>query len=162
MGEPMNKSTTPAPPYPTQQPQGHFVPGHWVPAGPQLPKSSGYRVATGVLVIGLGCFLLLVSLFMVRYAIEYEYTLATVMAVSTVIAALVNLTSGILLLVNHRGRGRGAPVTVLAAAALPLLLTAIGVIGEAAFQGVLVMSSVLAIPVFVVMGIGLAKEKRGA
>ena len=160
----MNESTTPAPPYPTQppQPQGQFVPGHWVPARPQLPKSSGYRVASGIIAIALGGFLLLISSILVYQAFTYGLVGGVLVAVLTVVAGFGNLISGIVLLVQHRNRRRSAPTAVLVFAALPLLPALISIVGEVGVPVLSVVSVVLAIPLFVVMGIGLTKEKRGA
>ncbi|HEX9227667.1 MAG TPA: hypothetical protein VF885_13600 [Arthrobacter sp.] len=158
----MNESTTPAPPSPTQPPQGQYVPGHWVPAGPQLPKSSGYRVASGILAVALGGFLLLISSVLAYQAFTYGLVGGVLVAVLTIAAGLGNLISGIVLLVQHRSRRGSAPKAVLAFAALPLLPALISIIGEVGAPILSVVSVVLAVPLFVVMGIGLAKEKRGA
>ena len=159
----MTESTTPAPPtQPPTPPQGQFVPGHWVPARPQLPKSSGYRVASGIIAIALGGFLLLISSILVYQAFTYGLVGGVLVAVLTVVAGFGNLISGILLLVQHRSRRRSAPTAVLTFAALPLLPALISIVGEVGVPVLSVVSVVLAIPLFVVMGIGLTKEKRGA
>lgn len=158
----MNESTTPTPPHPAHQPQEQHVPGYWVPAVPQLPKSSGHRVASGIIAIALGGFLLLTSNILVWQAFEYSSAAGAFAAVLTIVAGLGNLISGVVLLVQHRGRRRAVPLTVLAFAALPLLPAIISIVAEVGAPVLLIISLVIAVPLFIVMSIGLAKENRSA
>lgn len=155
----MYESTTPAPP--AQQPYSQqYAPGRWVPAGPQLPKSSGYRVASGIIAIVLGCFLFLPAGLVLKLASDWDYTVAAVVAVLGFASALGSLTSGIVLLAKHRGRRRATPVAVLAFAVLPLLLGLFSLVGVIGYTILFLVAAVFSIPLIIVMGIGLAKEKR--
>lgn len=141
-------------PYPPQQ----YAPaGQWPQAGPPRPKSSGYRVAAGIVEIVLGVWLILPSI--AGFGLGGG---AAFMGFLALVAALGNIAAGIVLLAHQRNRTQGAPVTSLSFAGLALLLGLIGLsvpyIGGALF----VFALVLATPVLIVMGLGLAKEKRTA
>jgi hypothetical protein len=153
----MNENIAPPPQYPDKQ---QAPAGQWVPSGPPLPKSSGYRVASGIVAIVLGCWLFIAS--MASFASNYFSSgLVTLMSLLFLVAALGNLTSGIVLLAKNRSRLRAAPVTVLTFAALPLLLGLAGFFGGYTYSILVVASSLIfSVPVFIVMGIGLSREKR--
>jgi MFS family permease len=154
---------TPAPQYPAQQPHPlQSAPAdRWGPACSRLPKSSGYRIASGIIAIVLGCFLFLPAIALIAYASSYLYPAAGAIAILALVAALGNLTSGIVLLAKHRGRRRAAPVAVLSIAAFPVLLGLAGFLDGVSYAILLIISAVLSIPLFIIMGIGLAREKRG-
>jgi hypothetical protein len=139
-------------PYPPQQ----YAP-QWQPAGPAKPKSSGFRVASGIIGIVLGTWLLVPSI-----AGFASGSSTSFMAFLILIAALGNITAGIVLLANQRGRTRGAPITSLSLAGFALLLGFIGLGVEYYGAALLVSSLLLATPILIVMGIGLSREKRGA
>lgn len=154
----MNQHVQPAP-YTDQQ---QYAPaGQWVPAAPPRPKSSGFRIAAGIIAIVQGLFLFVPAIAIVVHAFNFVYPAAFVMAVLALAAAIGNLTAGIVLLVKHRDRHRTTPVAVLAFAALPLLLGAAGYYIGLSFALLHFFSGILSIPTLIVMGIGLAKEKRG-
>lgn len=71
----------------------------------------------------------------------------------TLIGCFGSIASGIVLLVKQRDRGRGAPITMISVAGVALLLS------FASF-GQFVFSFMFALPIFIVMGIGLARESR--
>ncbi|WP_427004745.1 hypothetical protein [Pseudarthrobacter sp. H2] len=137
-------------PYPPQQ----YVP-QWAPAGPRLPKSSGFRVASGIVGIVLGAWLFIPSIAGFGHGLAF-------LAFMVLIAALGNLVAGIVLLANQRGRLRGAPVTALSFAGFTLFLGLIALAVEYFGPALLVTTLPLATAVLVVMGIGLSREKRGA
>ncbi|WP_285245832.1 hypothetical protein [Pseudarthrobacter sp. fls2-241-R2A-127] len=76
------------------------------------------------------------------------------------VAALGNVTTGIVLLASQRSRNRGAPITSLSFAGVALLtaLLAVPFLGGA----VLVFAVLLATPVVILLGLGLAREKSAA
>ncbi|MFF1880165.1 hypothetical protein ACFVVC_01685 [Pseudarthrobacter sp. NPDC058196] len=150
-------------PYPQQQPYGQqpqyapYPPQQYAPqwAPPSAkPKSSGFRVAAGIVGIVLGFFTLIEA--------GPGFGHNAFIALLLLIAALGNITSGILLLVTQRGRTRGAPITAISFAGFALLasLMAIAVpyYGGAPF----IIDVLLATPVIVVMSLGLSRETRGA
>ncbi|XAS62573.1 hypothetical protein ACOM2C_03500 [Pseudarthrobacter sp. So.54] len=140
-------------PYPPQQ---YAPPAPWK-MGPPKPKSSGHRVASGIVGIVLGVWLLMPSI-----AGFSNGSSTAFMAFLVLVAALGNLTAGIILLANQRGRGPGAPITSLSFAGFALLLGLIG-LAVSYFGAALFLSSlILAAPVLIVMGIGLSREKRSA
>jgi hypothetical protein len=145
-------------PGPYAQPHaGYFQqPGQWAPAGPPKAKSSGYRVAAGIVEIVLGTWLLVPSIAGFQYGDGTAF-----MAFLVLVAALGNITSGIVLLANQRSRNQGPAVTSLSFAGLALLLGLIG-LGVPYFGPALLVSAmILATPVLIVMGIGLTRERRG-
>lgn len=138
-------------PYPPQQ----FAPaGQWSHFGPPPPKSSGYRVTAGIVGIVLGAWLFLQFLVGVSLGLGFLAFLSLVVAVGT-------LTSGIVLLAKQRGRLRGAPITVLSFVGFALLVGLIH-LGTSAGAGMFVFTFLLSVPVLIVMGLGLSREKRGA
>ncbi|MHC6231747.1 hypothetical protein ACX5I6_19620 [Arthrobacter sp. MMS24-T111] len=127
-----------------------FAPQWYTPA-PE-PKSSGLRVAAGIVGIVLGALLLFPALAGFAHNVIAGFLL--------LVAALGNVTTGIVLLASQRSRNRGAPITSLSFAGFALLtaLLAVPFLGGA----VLVFAVLLAIPVVILMGIGLAREKSAA
>jgi hypothetical protein len=138
-------------PYPQQQ---YGQPGYWPQAGRPKAKSSGFRVASGIIGIVLGAFLLMPSI------AGFGHGGVDFMAFLILVAALGNITAGIVLLANQRGRSLGPLVTSLAFAGLALLLGLIGLAVPYYGGTLLVFTFLLASPILVVMGIGLSREKR--
>lgn len=154
---------TQAPPTPYgQQPYAppQYAPyppaAQWAPAGPLKPRSSGFRVAAGIVGIVLGTWLFIPSI------AGFSEGSAAFMAFLILVAALGNITAGIVLLANQRGRSQGSPITSLSFAGFALLLGFIGLVVEYYGAALLVTTLLLASPVLIVMGIGLSREKRGA
>lgn len=131
-------------PYPPQQsaPQ-------WGQTPPK-PKSSGYRLAAGIVGIVLGFFLLMGS--------SVGFAANSICGLLLLLAGLGNITAGIVLLAMQRGTTRGAPITTITFAGFALLtaLLAIPFTGGA----ILFVTVLLATPVLVVMGIGFSRENR--
>ncbi|MDQ0664544.1 phosphoglycerol transferase MdoB-like AlkP superfamily enzyme [Arthrobacter ulcerisalmonis] len=132
-------------PYPPPQ-----YPPQWGQAALAKPKSSGFRIASGIISIVLGFFLLLEA--------GPGFGHNAFIALLLLIAALGNISGGIVLLVMQRGRTSGAPITSISFAGFALLVslmaTAVPYYGAAPF----VIDLLLATPVLVVMGIGLSRE----
>ena len=84
------------------------------------------------------------------------------MSFLVLVAALGNVTAGIVLLANQRSRNQGQPITSLSLAGFAVLLGLIGLTVPIFGAALLVTSLLLAAPVLIVMGIGLSREKRGA
>lgn len=142
-------------------PQYYPPAGSWVPPGPPLPESSGYRVAAGVIAIVHGSILLTPSLALVGFAMREGQPAASALVFVALAAAVGNLISGIVLISRGCRRGRAAPAAVMACAAFPAIL---GVAGFALghFHAVLLtFSLIFAVPVAIILGVGLVKEKRG-
>lgn len=145
-----------APPQYAPYPQQQYPPAaQWAPAGPLKPKSSGFRVAAGIVGIVLGTWLLMPSI------AGFSDGSAAFMAFLILVAALGNVTAGIVLLANQRGRSQGSPITSLSFAGFALLLGFIGLAVDYYGAALLVTTLILAAPVLIVMGLGLAKERRG-
>jgi hypothetical protein len=140
-------------PYPPQQ---YTVP-QWQLAAPAKAKSSGYRVAAGIVEIVLGTWLLIPSI-----AGFSNGSSTAFMAFLVLVAALGNIAAGIVLLANQRGRGQGSPITSLSFAGFALFLGLIGLAVTYFGAALFVSALLLATPVLIVMGIGLSREKRGA
>ncbi|WP_461189348.1 hypothetical protein [Arthrobacter sp. Z4-13] len=123
----------------------------WYPAAP-VPKSSGFRVAAGTVGIVLGAVLLFGSM--------AGFGSNAIAGLLLLVAALGNITTGIVLLASQRGRTRGAPITSISFAGFALLaaLLAVPFLGGA----VLFFVVLLAVPVSILLGLGLAREKSGA
>lgn len=132
-------------PYPPQQ----YAPQWSQPVAPK-PKSSGFRVAAGIIGIVLGFVLLL--------ACGVGFRANAVAGLLLLIAALGNIASGIVLLAMQRGKTRGAPITAISFAGFALLagLMAIPFVGGA----ILFFTVLLATPLLVVMGLGLSREMK--
>lgn len=135
-------------PSPRQPALGHNpYPLHaYQQSGPALPKSSGYRLASGIVGICLGVWLFFSFLIGVSLG-------QSAILILTLIGCFGSIASGIVLLVKQRDRGRGAPITMISVAAVALLLS------FASF-GQFVFTFMFALPIFIVMGIGLAREGR--
>lgn len=131
-------------PYPPQQ----FAP-QWSPAALK-PRSSGFRLAAGIVGIVLGFVLLLAS--------GAGFHANAIAGLLLLIAALGNIAAGIVLLAMQRGNTRGAPITSISFAGFALLaaLMAIPFAGGA----ILFFTVLLATPVLIVMGLGLSREMR--
>jgi hypothetical protein len=142
-----------------QPPQGSYYqqPGQWASSVKQKPKASGYRIASGIVGIVLGSWLFIPSIAGLSNGSSTAF-----MALLILIAALGNVTAGIVLLANQRSRNQGPPVTSLSFAGLALLLGLIGLAVTYFGAALFVSSLLLATPVLIVMGLGLAKERRGA
>lgn len=123
----------------------------WYPPAPQ-PKSSGFRVAAGIVGIVLGVVLL--------FGAMAGFGSNSIAGLLLLVAAVGNVTTGIVLLASQRGRTRGAPITSISFAGFALLaaLLAVPFIGGA----VLFFVVLLAAPVIILLGLGLAREKSGA
>ncbi|MFF2245909.1 hypothetical protein ACFVTM_17210 [Arthrobacter sp. NPDC058130] len=141
-------------PYPPQQ----YPPAaYWPQASPLKPKTSGYRVASGIVGIVLGVWLFIPSI-----AGFSNGSSTAFMAFLVLVAALGNITAGIVLLANQRNRNQGPPVTSLSFAGFALLLGLIGLAVTYFGAALFVSSLLLATPVLIVMSLGLAKEMRTA
>lgn len=141
-------------PYPPQQ----YMPAtQWARLGPPRPESSGFRVAAGIVGIVLGTWLFIPSI------AGFQNTGGVVfMAFLILVAALGNITAGIILLANQRSRTRAAAVTSLSFAGFALLLGLIGLAVSYFGAALFVSSLLLSVPILIVMGIGLSREQRGA
>lgn len=121
----------------------------WGQTAPRL-KSSGFRVAAGIVGIVLGFFLLIASIVASSYNGFGGFLL--------LVSALGNITSGIVLLAMQRGRGRGAPITAISFAGFALLVSFLSTTYIGA--GAMVFAILLGTPVLVVMGLGLSREMK--
>ena len=140
---------------PQPQPGTYFQPpGYWVPVGPAMPKSSGYRVAAGIVEIVLGLWLFFPAVLGFRDSWE-------VLGFLFLVAALGNLIGGIVLLVKHRDRAPAVPVTSLTFAGLAALLVFVALIADFYGAGLATLTFPVVAPVLIVMSLGLAREKRG-
>lgn len=113
---------------------------------PALPKSSGYRLASGIVGICLGVWLFFS--FLIGVSLGQGAVL-----ILTLIGCFGSIASGIVLLVKQRDRGRGAPITMISVAGASLIIS---FTGFAQF----LFTFMFALPIFIVMGIGLAREAR--
>ncbi|UKA76445.1 hypothetical protein [Arthrobacter sp. FW306-07-I] len=123
----------------------------WYQAAPES-KSSGLRVAAGIVGIVLGAFLLFASI--------AGFGSNAIAGFLLLVAALGNVTTGIVLLASQRSRTRGVPITTITFAGFALLVSLLAVPflgGAVLFFGVL-----LAAPVVILLSLGLAREKNGA
>lgn len=143
-------------PYPEQLqwPYGAYAKAPHGP-GPNRPGSSGFRVAAGIVGIVCGVWFLVPSIAGFQNGGGDAF-----MAFFILVAALGNITAGIVLLANQRQRGRRAPVASLGFAGLAMVLGLIGLAVPYYGPALLVSAVVLAAPVLIVMGIGLDKEKH--
>lgn len=161
--QPQYPQAAPAPygqqPY-TQQPYGQPQYGpyppqaapQWAPAAQPKRKSSGFRLAAGIVGIVLGFFLMMGS--------SAGFSANSIAGLLLLLAGLGNITTGIVLLAMQRGTTRGAPITSITFAGFALLaaLLAIPFTGGA----IIFVTVLLATPVLVVMGIGLSREMKEA
>ncbi|MFF2299791.1 hypothetical protein [Arthrobacter sp. NPDC058127] len=72
----------------------------------------------------------------------------------TLFACLGSIASGIVLIAKQRGPGRGAPITMLSVAGASVIVSFTSF-------GQFLFTFMFALPIFIVMGIGLAREARG-
>lgn len=129
---------------------------HTAPFGQLRAKSSGFRVAAGIVSIVFGTLLLIPAIAGLRSS-DIAF-----MGLLILLAALGNITCGILLLANQRSRTKWAPVTSMSTAGFALLLGFIGLTIDYYGGPLLVISMLLAAPVLILMGIGLSRENRTA
>jgi hypothetical protein len=125
---------------------------------PNRPKSSGFRVAAGIVGIACGTWFLVPSF--AGFQNEGEGGVVF-LAVLILVAALGSTTAGIVLLANQRQRGPAAPVTSLGFAGFTMLLGLVGLAVPYYGAALLLSAVALAGPILIVMGLGLAREKRG-
>lgn len=171
----MNDSI-PVPRYPGNQAPGSYGPPQYAPhynAGqpqqpfgayamgahgskPGRPKSSGFRVAAGIVGIICGVWFVVPSI-----AGFQDEGGTAFMALLILVAALGNVAAGIVLLANQRQRSQWAPVASLVFAGFAMLLGLTGMAVPYYGPALLVSAVALAAPVLIVMGIGLAKERHG-
>lgn len=139
---------------PPQQGAYYQQPGQWVPGAPTGPKSSGSRVAAGIVEIALAIWLFFPATVGLSNGQSF-------LGFLFLVAFLGNMVAGILLLIKHRGRAQSLPITTLSFAGFAALLSLVAALSG--FYGVVmpIMTLPLAVPVLIIMGIGLAKEKRG-
>ncbi|MEW1820397.1 hypothetical protein AB0323_06320 [Arthrobacter sp. NPDC080031] len=131
-------------PYPQQYAQA----SQWgYPLAPATPKSSGARVASGVVALVLGVWLVMSSMIGISLGTAFASFLTLLVAVFTIAA-------GIVLLAKQRERQRWVPITLLSLAGAGLLLSL-------ASPGQFVITFILSAPIFIVMGIGLWRETQG-
>ncbi|MBT2588553.1 hypothetical protein [Arthrobacter sp. ISL-95] len=138
---------------PRQQP---FAPQYAPAPRPGQPemKASGRRKAAGIVGIILGILLLLPALVML------EDTHLGVMAFLMFLTALGNITVGILILVKLGARAKWAPVTLLSTSATAVMLGIIGPLLDLFNLALLMISLPLVIPIGLLLGSELAKQKR--
>lgn len=136
-------------PYPVQPAVGHnpYPLQAYQQPSLGLPKSSGYRLASGIVGIALGVWLFFS--FLIGVSLGHGAVL-----ILTLIGCFGSIASGIVLIAKQRERGRGAPITMISVAGASLIAST----GFAQF----LLTFMFALPIFIVMGIGLAREARGA
>lgn len=123
------------------------------PALPEV-KASGRRKPAGIMAIILGALLLLPALVMLEDAD------LGLMASLLFLAALGNMTIGVLVLVKLGGQSNWAPVALMIAAASVVILGIIGPIFGLFNLALLMISLPLVVPIGILAGLELAKEKR--
>lgn len=135
------------------------VPQQYARAGYPLqvvPKSSGLRIAAGILGVLLGTWTFVPSI--AALSTGTAIALATLILVS----GLANITAGILVLVNQRARTRWAAITLLSTAGFTVLLGLFSLRIDY-FGGALIFTVLLlAMPIGILLGMALGKEKRPA
>lgn len=138
-------------------------PGQWVyqMAAPLKAKSSGYRVAAGIVAIVLSLLELLLFGNAVALAASFGITVFVAAAIAHFILGVGAMTTGVVLLAQHRRRGRKAPISLLVFAALTVLTAIALLVKDLQHTFFLIGGSLLAVAVLIVLGIGFAKEKRG-
>jgi hypothetical protein len=114
--------------------------------GQAIPQASGYRLASGIVGIALGAWLFFS--FLIGVSLEQGGVL-----ILTLIACLGSIASGIVLVAKQRDRGRGAPITMISIAGVSLILSFTSF-------GQFLFTFMFALPIFIVMGIGLTRESR--
>lgn len=132
-------------PYPGQPAVGHnpYPLQAYQQPSPALPKSSGYRLASGIVGIALGVWLFFS--FLIGVSLGQGAVL-----ILTLIGCFGSIASGIVLIAKQRERGRGAPITMISVAGASLIVST----GFAQF----LLTFMFALPIFIIMGIGLARE----
>ncbi len=135
-------------PYPGQRAFGHnpYPLQAYQQPGSALPKTSGYRLASGIVGMGLGVWLFF------SFVIGVSMGLGA-MFILTLIGCFGSIASGIVLVAKQRDRGRGAPITMISVAGASLIVS---FTSPAQF----LFTFMFALPIFIVMGIGLAREAR--
>lgn len=114
---------------------------------PPVERSSGYRLSAGIVGIVLGAWLFL------SFLIGVSFQQGAVLLM-TLVSCFGAIAAGIVLLVQQRRRGRAAPIVMICVAGVALLFS-FGSFGQFFF------TFLLTTPIFIVMGIGLAREARG-
>ncbi|QOD06146.1 hypothetical protein [Pseudarthrobacter sp. BIM B-2242] len=132
-------------PYPPQQ----YAQQWSQPVAPK-PKASGFRVAAGIVGIVLGFILLLAS--------GVGFGANVIAGLLLLIAALGNIAAGIVLLAMQRGKTRGAPITAISFAGFALLAAIMAI--PFAGGAILFFTVLLAVPLLVLMGMGLSREMK--
>lgn len=118
--------------------------------GASKPRSSGLRVGAGIVGIVLGAVLLLAS--MAGFASN------AIAGLLLLVAALGNITTGIVLLASQRERTHGAPITSISFAGFALLAALLAV--PFLSGAVLFFAVLLAAPVIILLGLDLSRVKR--
>ena len=133
-----------------------YGPPAWHFVAPPKGKSSGYRVASGIVSIVSGVLLSFLSIPGLSYGGG-----TAVMALFNLLTGLGVITAGIILLASQRSRRQGAAITALAVVGLALLLSIIEVevpyFGWASFIFTLVVTT----PIFILLGLDVSRKKRG-
>ncbi|MEV7663542.1 hypothetical protein [Paenarthrobacter sp. NPDC089316] len=138
-------------PYPQR-----FAPQYAPAPRPGLPdmKVPGRRKAAGIVGIILGVLFLLPALVML------EDTHLGFMALLIFLTAFGNITVGILILVKFGARTKWAPVTLLSTSGTAVMLGIIGPLLDLFNFALLIITLPLAIPIALLLGSDLAKQKR--
>jgi uncharacterized membrane protein HdeD (DUF308 family) len=150
-------------PYPGQPAYGQnpYAQSAYQQPGVMGPKSSGFRVASGIVTLVLGVWALLASIAGGRMYADYDaYVPAMVFTVLFLLLGLGLLAGGIVLLVKRRGRKPLVPLVVLGLAATACIVSVISTARDLYGVAPTVITFLLALPIFIVMGIGLAREKN--
>lgn len=134
-------------------------PQQYAPA-PQQAKSSGYRVASGIVAIVLSLLELVFFANSAYMAAAWSAGAYIITAVVLAILGLGTLTTGIVLLAQHRRRNRITPLVLMALSASAILASAVLLVSELYGAPFLIVSVLLGVPILIVLGIGLSKEKR--
>jgi hypothetical protein len=146
-------------PYQPQHQYASYPGQQYAPTGyPGQTKSkpSGYRIAAGIIGIVLGTWILIPAI------AGFSSSSGAFLAFLVLLAGLANITAGILLLINQRGRAKWAPVTLLSTSGAAVLLSLIGLAVDYYGPVLLVTVLPLALPIGILLGLSLAREKRGA
>jgi cation transport ATPase len=151
-------------PYPNQQgygyPQHQQQPYPGQPAYGQNPYAQS-AYASGIVTLVLGVWALLASIAGGRMYADYDaYVPAMVFTVLFLLLGLGLLAGGIVLLVKRRGRKPLVPLVVLGLAATACIVSVISTARDLYGVAPTVITFLLALPIFIVMGIGLAREKN--
>ncbi|TVU66739.1 hypothetical protein FQP90_00930 [Paenarthrobacter nitroguajacolicus] len=104
-------------------------------------------MASGILGIVLGVWLFFS--FLVGVSLQQQAVLLL-----TLLACLGSIAAGIVVLVKHRQRGRAESIVLICVAGVALLFS-FGTFAQFLF------TLMLSTPIFIVMGIGLARESKG-